>query len=137
MLTEISRHDVTEYLSRVFLSICLLPVFVIPPQAAWSAVSTSGSPAKSESSIYVSGNNLADGLDYLAALARYTPTRRANGRQRTASGATVDRAVVRQSTSSLAAQICTPVCDKVSVVRSCRSVILIMFCPDDLKQRYE
>ena len=71
-----------------------------------------------ESEIYVSKNRLADGLDYLASLARLpvpTSSPRAAGRQRTAGG--VDQTAVRVDTSSLAAQICTPVCTKVSEVR--------------------
>lgn len=88
----------------------------------------------SESEIYTSTNRLADGLTFLASLARQPATVPAtssssasSGRRRTASGDAMT-SEMKQATTSLTAQICTPACTRIATKVSSPIIKAIFPC---------
>jgi len=92
-------------------TLLLLAIGLLSVALTATAATSANSLIRTEGEIYVSNNRIADGLEYLATLARYNTTanRRTMGRSRSAVAMSP-----RQSTSTLTAQICSPVCDKVA-----------------------
>ena len=90
-------------------------------QSVLSATTTNDTTprVKSENEIYTSNNPVADGLEYLAGLARLPVAgnaRQRSGRQRSAGGAAVNAMARAAATSTLTNQVCSPVCKTVGAV---------------------